>query len=44
MFDGTLGNYIYLKYKIELQEGAKLYHIKPFPIPKMHKEAQLTES
>ena len=38
MFVGTLGNYTGTKYKIELLEGAKLYHAKPFPMPKMHEE------
>ena len=37
MFDGTLGNYTGSEYKIELLEGVKLYHTKPFPIPKIHK-------
>ena len=30
MFDGTLGNYTDSEYKIELLEGAKPYHVKPF--------------
>ena len=38
MFDGTLGNYKGSEYKIELLEGAKTYHTKPCPIPKIHKE------
>ena len=38
MFDGTLGNYTGSAYKIELQEGAKPYHAKPFPIPRIHEE------
>ena len=29
----ALGNYTGSEYKIELLEGAKLYHTKPFPIP-----------
>ena len=38
MFDGTLGNFTGLEYKLKLSEGARLYHIKPFIIPKIHKE------
>ena len=38
MFDGTLGDYTGSKYKIELQDGVKPYHAKPFPIPKVHEE------
>ena len=38
MFDGTLGNYTGSEHKIGLLEGAKPYHAKPFPIPKIHKE------
>ena len=38
MFDGTLGNYTGSEYKIELLDGAKPYHAKPFPISKIHKE------
>ena len=33
MFDGTLGNYTGSEYKVEILEGAKPYHAKPFPIP-----------
>ena len=43
MFDGTLENYIGTEYKIELLEGSQLYHSKPFPIPKVHKESLETE-
>ena len=43
MFDGTLGNYTGSEFKIELLEGAKSYHTKPFPIPKVHKETFKTE-
>ena len=43
MFDGTLDNCIGSEYKIELLEGAKPYHAKPFPIPKIHKETLKTE-
>ena len=43
MFDGTLGNYMDSKYKMQLLQRAKPYHAKPFPIPKMHKETFKTE-
>ena len=38
MFDGTLGFYTFIEYKIELLEGAQPYHAKPFPIPKVYEE------
>ena len=39
MFDGTLGNNTSTEYKIELRQGAQLYHEKPLPIiPKVHEE------
>ena len=38
MFDGTLGTYKGSEYKIELKEGIKPYHAKPFPIPRIHEE------
>ena len=43
MFGGTLGNDKGSEYKIELLEGAKPYHAKPFPIPKIHEETQKTK-
>ena len=36
LFDGTLGNWTGAQVKLELKEGAKPYHAKPFPIPKCH--------
>ena len=38
IFDGTLGNYTHIEYRIELLEGAQPYHAKPFPIPKTHEK------
>ena len=38
MFDGTLGTYTGSEYKIELKDGIKPYHAKPFPIPRIHEE------
>ena len=43
MFDNALGNYTDSEYKIELLEGAKPYHTKSFPIPKIHEETFKTE-
>ena len=37
MLYGTLGKYTGFDYTIELQEYAKPYHAKPFPIPKIQK-------
>ena len=37
-FHGTLGNYTGSEYKIELLEGVKSYHAKPFLISKIHEE------
>ena len=36
LFDGTLGKWKCEDYKIDLKEGAKPYHAKPFPIPQVH--------
>ena len=33
MFDGTLGKYTGSDYTVELEENAKPYHEKPFPLP-----------
>ena len=43
MFDGTLENYSSTEYKIELLEGAQPYHVKLFPIPKVHEETLKTK-
>ena len=36
LFDGTLGTWNNKPYNIELKEGAKPYHSRPFPVPKIH--------
>ena len=36
LFDGTLGTWNNEPYNIEYNEGAKPYHSRPFPIPKVH--------
>ena len=38
MFNRTLGNYNGSDHKIELKEGVRPYHAKPFPIPHIHEE------
>ena len=43
MFDDTWDNYTCSEYKIELLEGAKPYHAKPFPISKIHELTLKTE-
>ncbi len=42
LFDGTLGDWKLLPVSFELKEGAKPYHGRPYPIPKIHK-ATLTK-
>eukprot|EP00957_Ditylum_brightwellii_P211015 15365667-Ditylum_brightwellii.AAC.1 len=37
LFDGTLGTWKDLQYNIELRYGAKLYHNRPYPVPKAYK-------
>ena len=36
LFDGTLGTWNNEPYNINLKEGAKPYHSRPFPLPKIH--------
>ena len=36
LFDGTLGDFKTEPVKLELKEGAKPYHGRPFPIPHIH--------
>ena len=38
LFDGALGDWDTEPDSFELKEGAKLYHGRAFPIPKVHKE------
>jgi hypothetical protein len=37
LFDGMLGDWKLLPVSFELKEGAKPYHGRPYPIPKIHK-------
>ena len=43
LFDGTLGTWNNKPYNIELKEGAKPYHSRPFPVPKIHERTQKVE-
>jgi hypothetical protein len=36
LFDGTLGNIETSEVKLKLNEDAKPYHAKAFPVPKNH--------
>jgi hypothetical protein len=38
LFDGTLGDWDCDPVSLELKEGARPYHGRPFPIPKKHVE------
>ena len=43
LFDGTLGTWNNKPYNIELEEGAKPYHSRPFPVPKIHEHTLKVE-
>jgi hypothetical protein len=43
LFDGMLGDWKLLPVSFELKEGAKPYHGKPYPIPKIHKATLMKE-
>jgi hypothetical protein len=43
LFNGTLGDWDTEPVSFELKEGAKPYHGRAFPIPKVHKETIMTE-
>jgi hypothetical protein len=43
LFDGTLGDWKLPPVSFELKESAKLYHGRPYPIPKIHKAALMKE-
>jgi len=38
LFDGTLGEWKTTPVKLRLQKGAKPFHVRPFPIPRVHRE------
>ena len=43
LFDGTLGDWNQPPVSIELKEGAKPYHDRPYPIPQIHKATLMKE-
>ena len=43
LFDGTLGDWNRSSALIELKEGAKPYHGRPYPIAQIHKATLMTE-
>ena len=43
VFDGTLGTWNNEPYNIKLKEGAKPYHSRPFPVPKIHERTLKVE-
>jgi hypothetical protein len=43
LFDGTLRDWKLQPVSIELKEGAKPYHGRPYPIPKVHKTTLMKE-
>ncbi len=43
LFDGTLGEWNSLPVSFELKEGAKPYHGRPYPIPKIHEVTLMKE-
>ena len=43
LFDGNLGDWNRPPISIELKEGAKPFHGKPYPIPQIHKATLIKE-
>jgi len=43
LFDGTLGDWNTTPVHFELKEGAKPYHGRPFPVPRIHRETMKKE-
>ena len=43
LFDGTLGGWRTEPVSFELKEGAKPYHDRPYPVPKIRKETTIKE-
>ncbi len=44
LFDGMLGDWKLPPVSFELKEGAKPYHGRPYPIPKIHKATLMKET
>ncbi len=43
LFDGTLGSWRSEPYNIKLSDNIRLYHAKPFPIPRVHEQTLKVE-
>ncbi len=43
LFDGTLGDWNRPPISVEIKEGAKPYHGRPYPIPQIHKATLMKE-
>jgi hypothetical protein len=43
LFDGTLGDWNRPPVSVEMKEGAKPYHGRPYPIPQIHKATLMKE-
>ena len=43
LFDGTLGDWNRPPVSIEMKDGAKPYHGRPYPIPQIHKVTLMKE-
>ncbi len=43
LFDGTLGDWNRPSVSVEMKEGAKPYHGRPYPIPQIHKATLMKE-
>ena len=43
LFDGTLGDWNRPPVSIEMKDGAKPYHGRPYPIPQIHKATLMKE-
>ncbi len=43
LFDGTLGDWDRPPISVELKEGVKPYHCRPYPIPQIHKATLMKE-
>jgi hypothetical protein len=43
LFDGTLGEWKLPPVSFKLKEGAKPYHGRPYPVPKIHKGTLMKE-
>jgi hypothetical protein len=44
LFDGTLGNWKGADYRIELRDGVKPYHAKPYSVPRAYEQTFVAKS